>query len=281
VFYAGAAAAILTALSVTGGIGRPQPIPLVAAYALLTVAALTGATRRHAGERYRLAVERANILEARQGTERRLAALEERSRIAREMHDILGHSLNAVAVLSEGARHVLRSAPDRADAALADIGRLSRSAVDEVRGLIDVLRTEDDPADGRPAPSLGDIPDLVSGFRSTGTVIRTRVDGDPDTLPGHLGLTAYRIVQEATTNAVKHATGAAITIRVTISDTAVDILVANGRPAAARRDPGSSQGHGLIGIRERVRAAGGTVDAGPDAATGGWKVHARLPRRRP
>ncbi|MFB9477287.1 sensor histidine kinase [Nonomuraea salmonea] len=277
-FYAVATGGIVTALSAADG--AVQPVPLVAAYALLTVAALIGATRRNAADRYRLAVERADILETRHEIERRLAALEERSRIAREMHDILGHSLNAVAVLSEGARHAVRSDPERADAALADIGRLSRSAVDEVRDLIDVLRTEDDHVDRAPAPSLADLPELVSGFRSTGTVIRTRVDGDPGSLPGHLGCTAYRIVQEAITNAVKHAPGAAITIRVTIGDADVDLLVTNARPAVPRK-AGDGQGHGLIGIRERVRAAGGTVEAGPDPATGGWRLHARLPRRRP
>ncbi|MEV4569436.1 sensor histidine kinase [Nonomuraea sp. NPDC049419] len=277
-FCAVATGGIVTALAATGG--AAQPVPLAAAYALLTVAALIGAMRRNAAERYRLAVERADLLEARHETGRRLAVLEERGRIAREMHDILGHSLNAVAVLSEGARHAVRSDPDRTDAALADIGRLSRSAVDEVRDLIDVLRTEDGPAERGPAPSLAELSGLVSGFRFTGTVVRTQVEGDPGGLPGQLGRTAYRIVQEAITNAVKHAPGAAITIRVTITDTGVDLLVTNARPDAPR-EAGAGEGHGLIGIRERVRAAGGTVEAGPDPATGGWQVHARLPRRRP
>jgi signal transduction histidine kinase len=201
--------------------------------------------------------------------------VEERARIAREMHDILGHSLNTIAVQAEGARYALRADPDRADQALADIGRLSRAAVDEVRDLIDVLRTDDDPAATHPTPSLRDLPHLIGTFQRVGTSIRLRLDGEVNDVPRQVGLTAYRIIQESLTNAITHAADAPVLVRATIVERALDVLVTNGRPHRTNTRQGG--GHGLIGMRERVLALGGTIDAGPDPATGGWRVAARLP----
>jgi signal transduction histidine kinase len=257
---------------------RSRGLVVVAVGTALTVAALTGVVRRNTRARYDLAVERARVLDAQRAGERRLAGAEERARIAREMHDILGHSLNTIAVQAEGARYALHTDADRADRALADIGRLSRAAVDEVRDLIDVLRTEDDPATTGPAPSLRDLPDLIGSFERAGTATRLRVEGAVDDVPGRVGLAAYRIVQESLTNASTHAGGAPVLVRVTIVDRAVDVLVSNGRPD--RADIRRGAGHGLIGMRERVLALGGTLDAGPDPATGGWRVTAHLPRSR-
>ena len=280
VVYAGAATAIL--LSSAPAIGEDwhaRAIVLVAVLAALTVAALAGVVRRHARARYEAAIERAAILEAQQDTERRLAGVEERNRIAREMHDVLGHSLNAVAVQAEGARYVLRTDPEQADRALATIGQLSRSAVDEVRELIDVLRTEDEAASTRPAPSLRDVPDLIGTVRHTGTTIRLRSEGDIETVPGHVSLTAYRIVQESLTNAIRHAEHATTMIHITVGTRSVDLVTANGGPIRAATM--ADTGHGIIGMRERAHALGGTLDAGPDPATGGWRVHAHLPWSRP
>src|SRR5690606_33136854 len=134
---------------------------------------------------YKAAVERATELEARQDAERRLAAVKERTRIAREMHDILGHSMNVIAMQAEGARYVLRSDPDQADAALGNIARLSREAVDEVRDLIDVLRADDEPATTRPAPSLTDVAELIGSYRGANDRIRLQVSGDLAAVPAH------------------------------------------------------------------------------------------------
>ncbi|MCX4473027.1 Sensor histidine kinase DesK [Micromonospora sp. MW-13] len=274
--YVGATVGV--AMSPIPGLGedwRSRGLMIAAVGTALTVAALTGVVRRNARDRYDLAVERARALEAQQASEQRLAAVEERARIAREMHDILGHSLNTIAVQAEGARYALHTDPDRADRALADIGQLSRAAVNEVRDLIDVLRTENDPATTQPTPTLRDLPSLIGTLQRAGTPIRLRIDGEVNDVPGHVGLAAYRIIQESLTNAITHADGAPVVVRTTIDDHSLDVLVSNGRPNHTGTRPGS--GHGLIGMRERVLALGGTLDAGPDPATGGWRVTAHLP----
>ncbi|WP_425517973.1 sensor histidine kinase [Polymorphospora rubra] len=279
--YSGAVAAIMMS---------PIPAPavdvrgrLIAAgvvLTLLTLAALAGVIRRQRRARYVLAIERASMLEARQDAERRLAAVEERTRIAREMHDILGHSLNAIAAQAEGVRYVLRSDADRADQALADIGRLSRRAVDDVRDLIDVLTTDAAETSVLPTPSLGDMPDLIASLQYTRAAIRLQVDGDLDSVPGHVGLAAYRIVQESLTNALKHADGVPITVRVAVQDRHVEVAVLNSLAPAVPLPGRAAGGRGIIGMRERARALGGTVRAGPDPTTGGWCVRAMLPRSR-
>lgn len=250
----------------------------------LTIAALIGVVRRDARARYELAVERAAMLEREQEAERRLAAAEERTRIAQEMHDILGHSLNTVAMQAEGARCVLVSDPERAGQALEHIGRLSRDAVDEVRDLIDVLRSDDD-TDLRPAPSLGDIPRLIS---ASANAARTRLSiaGDPDAVPKPVSFVAYRIVQESLTNVIKHAGPVSTQVFVTVGVGSVDLVIVNDAPEipAGAGDPQEVRGihrkggrHGIAGMSERIRVLGGTLDAGPDLSIGGWRVTAWLP----
>lgn len=250
----------------------------------LTIAALIGVVRRDARARYELAVERAAMLEREQEAERRLAAAEERTRIAQEMHDILGHSLNTVAMQAEGARCVLVSDPERAGQALEHIGRLSRDAVDEVRDLIDVLRSDDD-TDLRPAPSLGDIPRLIS---ASADAARTRLSiaGDPDAVPKPVSFVAYRIVQESLTNVIKHAGPVSTQVFVTVGVGSVDLVIVNDAPEipAGAGDPQEVRGihrkggrHGIAGMSERIRVLGGTLDAGPDLSIGGWRVTAWLP----
>ncbi|WP_422386323.1 sensor histidine kinase [Cryobacterium luteum] len=253
-------------------------IVVLVAWALIAVAALLGSIRRRNRARVEGAFERVSLLEAQQDTEHRLAALQERHRIAREMHDILGHSLNIIAVQAEGARYALRSAPHQTDQALAAIGRLSREAVDEVRDLLDVLYTDEPSAELTPTPHLRDIPGLIGSYRHTGANIRLHHEGDPDNVPSQVGLAAYRIVQEALTNAIKHAGGVPIMVRIDIRTNAVDLLIVNSvRAARAVAVPRRGRGHGLIGMEERVRALGGSIDTGPNTTIGGWRVAATLP----
>ncbi|MGQ4366194.1 sensor histidine kinase [Streptomyces sp. SAS_272] len=276
--YVGSVAAIMTAPIPSPAVGlRERLIVTGVALALLTLAMMAGVVRRHRRTRYTFALERAKMLETQQATERRLDVVEERTRIAREMHDVLGHSLNAIAAQAEGLRYVLRSDTGRADQALADIGNLCRRAVDDVRGLIDVLTTEESEASTSPAPSLGDVPELISSLHYTRAAIRLRVVGEPEAVPEYLGLAAYRIVQESLTNALKHADGAPITVSVTIEEHRLELSVLNMLPRAASAQSMSQDGHGINGMRERVRAAGGSVEVGPDTTTGGWRVHAVLP----
>lgn len=276
--YVGAVAAVLVSpISSLGADwwGRLMAIGVV--LALLTVAILAGVVRRHRRARYALAVERAEVLEAQQQTARRLAAVEERNRIAREMHDVLGHSLNAIAAQAEGVRYVLRSDTERADQALADIGRLSRKAVDDVRDLIDVLAANDTDTTMRPMPSLRDVPELIGTLQHARATIRLWAEGNLDSVPGHVSLAAYRIIQESLTNAIKHADGAPITIRVTVENQRIDLTVLNAAALAVLAHVEATGGRGLVGMQERARALGGTVEAGPDPTTGGWRVAASLP----
>ena len=161
----------------TGGFVNRLIIPIVAGWALVSVAALVGTSRRRARERVEQALERAEILRAQQETERRLAVVQERQRIARDVHDLVGHSLSVIGMQAAGARAVLASDPGAADAALAVIGEISRRAVDEVRALVDVLRTDEDPP-----PAVEDTKG-IEGIEGIEDVDRTTVAVRPGAMP--------------------------------------------------------------------------------------------------
>ncbi|WP_314779845.1 histidine kinase [Actinomyces massiliensis] len=161
----------------TGGSVNRLIIPIVTGWALVSVTALVGASRRRARERVERALERAEILRAQQDTERRLAVVQERQRIARDVHDLVGHSLSVIGMQAAGARAVLASDPGAADAALAVIGEISRRAVDEVRALVDVLRTDEDPP-----PAVEDTKD-IEGIEGIEDVDRTTVAVRPGAMP--------------------------------------------------------------------------------------------------
>ncbi len=236
-----------------------------------------GATVRMRREQVALVEERAALLErARQDVAGR-AVTQERLRIARELHDVVAHSMSVVAVQSGMAEHVLATQPERAGAALAAISESSRSALTELRRLLGVLRDDDEPA-GDLAPALGvaDLPALVERAAAAGLRTDLSITGDAATIPAGAGLTAYRIVQEALTNAVRHGgPGTSARVSVTCQSGAVDLLIVDdgaGTPAAAAEGTGS----GLLGMRERVEVFDGELDVGP-AEGGGWRVAARLP----
>lgn len=280
--YAGAAAMPLLTGQTVGGDPAIWTRLTVAAssWVFLTTMVLAGAIRRNRRDRVELALERVQLLEAQQETERRLAASEERALIAREVHDVLGHSLTVIAMQAEGIRHVVRRDPDRADAALADLARLSRSAVDEVRGVIDVLRDGDDPAPLVPAPSIAELGALVDRHRAAGVHVALRVGEGLDACSDATGFAVYRIVQESLTNAIRHAPGAAIRVEVYRDEEAVEVVVVNAASTSAPTSSANPEapGHGLVGMSERARALEGCLEAGPDPLTGGWTVRARLPR---
>ncbi|MDU4924170.1 histidine kinase [Dermabacter sp.] len=280
--YVGAGAAVLTS---------PAPIPdsgakirlvtAVAAAAQITIAVLVGVIRRNRRTRYEDALERTAFLEARQEVERRLAAVDERTRIAREMHDVLGHSLNTIAVQAEGARYVMRTDLQRADQILANIGRLSRTAVDDVRGLICVFTTDaDGDASMRPTPTLRDVGELISDLQYTRSAIRLHIEGDLSSIPDQVGLAGYRIIQESLTNMLKHADGANGSVRILVHDHDVELTVLNSAISDPHTSLRDDSHRGIIGMQERARALGGTLTAGPDSNTGGWRVEATLPWRR-
>jgi signal transduction histidine kinase len=215
---------------------------------------------------------------------RKLAAAEavaaERSRIARELHDIVSHSVSVMVLQAAGARRVIAGEPDRAEQALAQIESVGKQAMSELRRLLGVLLDGDSGEDGQtelgPQPGLSNLPSLIDTFRATGLRIAVAVAGRPLALDDSVDLSAYRIVQEALTNAGKHAgAGTTVTIEQDWHETEMVLTITDDGPGSAG-DPALSTGHGLVGLRERARAVGGSLEAGPLSA-GGFAVSARLP----
>jgi signal transduction histidine kinase len=202
------------------------------------------------------------------------AIVGERLRIARELHDVVGHSLSVMIVQSGGARRVLAADPTRATAMLSAVERIGHETLDELRRMLGVLGATDEPAALSPQPGLADVGKAVERARAAGLRAELRIVGDPVPLSPGLDLSAYRIVQEALTNAIKHAgpTRATVTVRWTDARLELDIVdEGNG----ARSSP-AGDGNGLIGMHERVGLFGGRLDAGP-LPTRGFAVHAALP----
>jgi signal transduction histidine kinase len=209
----------------------------------------------------------------------RRAVAEERLRLARELHDVVAHAISVIAVQSGVGAHVANSQPEEAAKALAAIEATSRAALTELRRLLGVLRQDgESQGDLAPVPGLADLDALLAEVAKAGLAVRLRVEGTPSQLPAGVDLSAYRIVQEALTNVVKHAGPARAQVTIGYGDREVTVeIVDNGRGMAAPTDNGRAElGHGLIGMRERVQMFDGELQAGPRPG-GGFRVAARLP----
>ncbi|SDH63033.1 Signal transduction histidine kinase [Sinosporangium album] len=209
------------------------------------------------------------------------AALEERSRIARELHDVVAHHMSVIAIQAEAVP--LRAAGDarELEAGLKEIRELSLNALSEMRRVLGVLRDEHGERDTAPQPGLDRLGELIANARAAGLTVGVSTPEPLDDLPDSAGLTAYRIVQESLSNAMRHAPGSTVTVAV--SRTAGELLlrISNGPPAVPVARIGADDervgpGHGLIGMRERASMLGGTLAAGP-TPDGGFRVSARLP----
>jgi signal transduction histidine kinase len=201
------------------------------------------------------------------------ARAEERNRIARELHDVIAHSLTVSLLHIGAARMAVRFDPADADRALAEAERLGRQSLEEVRGTVGLLRAEDDghgPGAAAPLPGLDGLPELVRRFRDAGAPVDLDLAGTPGPVPATTGLAVYRIVQEALTNAAKHAPGTPVRVTVRVGSAAVVDVDSDGAPG-----PVTGSGLGLHSMRERAGSVGGTLRAGPHGA--GWQVHAELP----
>jgi signal transduction histidine kinase len=231
-------------------------------------------------------LDRAAQLARERDQQAQLARISERSRIAREMHDIVAHSLSVIVALADGADAIAVKNPERARAAMREVAETGRSSMAEMRRLLGVLSDDGPGEDGgaadaahapaplAPQPGIADLAGLVESFRSAGLPTRLETTGALPANPG-LQLTVYRIVQESLTNALRYAEGAtAVTVSVVASPARVEVTVADdGRPRRGTRSQGS--GRGLIGLRERVALYGGTFDAARPSG-GGWRVRATM-----
>ncbi|MEY9993263.1 signal transduction histidine kinase [Streptomyces sp. V4I8] len=227
--------------------------------------------------------ERATRLEKEREAQSKVAVAAERARIARELHDVVAHNVSVMVVQADGAAYVLDTAPDQAKKALETISSTGRQALAEMRRLLGVLRTGEHQEGGEyvPQPDVEQIDDLVQQCRTSGLPVDFKVEGTPRPLPSGVELTAYRIVQEALTNTRKHGgPNAGASVRLVYFDDGLGLLVEDdgkGAPHELYEDGGADgEGHGLIGMRERVGMVGGTLDAGPRPG-GGFRISALLP----
>jgi len=248
---------------------------LVVLVAVTVTAALLGMLVRSRRAQLGALRDRAAALERERESAAARGAAEERLRIARDVHDLVGHALSGIAVQSSTARLAMDAGRfGAARTALSAVESASRAALTEMRQLLGGLRAGD-AGDYGPAPGLGDLPALVEGLRAQGVAVTLSV-GELGEVPGAVSLAAYRVVQEALTNAVKHAAGSRVTVAVAASGGALLATVEDDSPQAA--PPGErAGGHGLAGMRERVAGLGGEVSAGPAGDHSGWRVRARIP----
>lgn len=276
------AAGVLIAASVvivlSGIISDVEDIGFGALVAIVTVLSVATAIGDSMWNRraYLSEVEaRAELAESERRRDAQRAVVDERTRIARELHDVVAHSMSVMVVQAGAARRMLAIDPGRAADALQTIETTGRESMQEMRRIVGVLRS-DDQHSLEPQPDLRDIDDLVARCRAAGMDVELRFDATLDTVPAGLSLTAYRIVQEALTNVFKHAGPASAVVTITMDERMLALeIVDDGRGASTALDERSA-GHGLVGMRERIALYGGTLTVGPRRG-GGFAVTAELP----
>jgi signal transduction histidine kinase len=217
--------------------------------------------------------DRTELLAAEAAAREAQARTEERARIARELHDVVSHSLGVMLVQAEAADALAEPGDARVRERLERIRSSGRDALGDMRRVFGLLRDDDADVDAEPQPGTARLPELVERVRTTGLQVELRLDGDPPPLSPSADLALYRIVQEGLTNTLKHAHASRVDLRIRYTDDAVEVALADdgrGRPADSR------DGHGLVGMHERAALYGGAVRAG-NRDGGGFEVHARLP----
>lgn len=233
--------------------------------------------RRRARESLDL-IERAEAAERDLQKEAARAVAEERARIARELHDLVAHSMGVIVIQAQGGQRAIGTAPEQARAALAAIEKAGRTGMAEMRRLLGLLTTTAEDAGTTPQPTLKEVPDLVARVREAGLRVDLIIEGTVRDLQPGVELTGYRVVQEAMTNVLKHAGTSSVEVRITYDADCLDIEVGDrgptGKGLCAPAEPG---GHGLVGMRERVGLYGGTLWTGSRPDGQGFTVQARLP----
>jgi signal transduction histidine kinase len=275
------ASAVVTGVAI---VLQPAKVAVLSEYIVSEIgvgwAWLIGWNLRRRRARWAELQARTERLEREREEEARKAVAEERLRIARELHDVIAHSMSVIAVQSAVGNHVIDTQPAQARQALAAIEATSRSALTEMRRLLGVLRQAGEPRGSlTPAPGLADLASLVTQVQDAGLRVWITVEGQRESVPPGIDLSAYRIVQEALTNVIKHAGASAATVTIRYRADSVTVEIANQGPAAPGvrvPPPRTCSGHGIIGMRERVAVFGGefAAEPGPD---GGFRVRARFP----
>jgi signal transduction histidine kinase len=220
-----------------------------------------------------IARERAHKAEQEREVRARLAVSDERARIARELHDVVGHSVSVMTVQASAARRLLRPHQEKEREALLVVEQTGREALAEMRRMVGVLRHAEEAPALAPQPTLEQIERLVEQTRDAGLPVDLRIEGEPIPLPAGLDLTAYRLVQEGLTNTLKHARAQRAEVVVRYDDGFVELTVSDDGQGGGN---GGGSGHGLVGMRERVSVYGGELEAGPRAG-GGFRLRAKLP----
>jgi signal transduction histidine kinase len=256
-------------------------VPLVASVVnLVIVTAISGAALLVAvlvASRLRVGAELTREREVSAQEQSRRVVVEERARIARELHDVVAHGMSLIQVQASTARYRVPALSDDAAREFDEIALTARTGLTEMRRLLSVLRTDDQDADLAPQQGLADIGELVQTVRRAGAVIDATLPPAASELPSAVDIAAFRIVQEALSNAVRHAPQAPIELVVDVDAAALRLRVRNAPTGSAESTPPASHhGHGLLGMRERAALVGGTVSVGADP-DGGWTVAARLP----
>ncbi len=263
---------------------QPAKVAVLATYIASEIfvggAWLLGWNQRRRRSRWAELQARTERAERERQEEARRAVTEERLRIARELHDVIAHSMSVIAVQSGVGHHVIDSQPAAARQALAAIESTSRAALTEMRRLLGVLRQEGEPLGSlTPAPGLTDLSSLATQVQGGGLQVWINVEGQRGPVPPAIDLSAYRVIQEALTNVIKHAASVAATVTIRYRDDSVTVEIANQAPAVPVADvpaPRTGSGHGIIGMRERVAVFGGEFAAGPRPG-GGFEVRACFP----
>jgi signal transduction histidine kinase len=240
---------------------------------IMSIAWLAGFAIGRKFEQASAAQARAERLEREQEAEARAAVAEERARIARELHDVVGHSVSVMTVQASAVRRRLNPDQEQEREALEIVEQTGREALAEMRRLVGVLRRPEEGPALAPQPSLQHLDRLVAQARESGLPVELRIEGEATQLPPGVDLTAYRLVQEGLTNAIKHARASKADVVVRYADGSVEVTVTDDGPGGG---DGGGGGHGLVGMRERVTVYGGELEAGP-RPEGGYSLRARLP----
>ncbi len=271
------AIALLSLLAVTGNLLDPRAIQFVVTVAFAAAAGDAAKSRR---EYLQAVTERAERAEQTRESEARRRVTEERLKIARDLHDTVAHQISVISLNAGVATSALERRPEKALEALGTIRSAARTVLGEIGDLLEILRSDDDFADPAtlPQPGLDRLNELVQRFGAGGLTVNLRIDGDLSMISGSTELVAYRVIQEALTNAHKHGAEHRAHVLISVENDRARLVITNPMPSSDRRSPTKDDvrsGHGLLGLRERVASVRGTVTTG--TTPGGYRVAVELP----